>query len=473
MMQETWKCSVQDLARATNGQIMSTVFNEFEKVGTDTRDPLNKTLFVPLKGGNHDAHDFIPKALEQGARVILVHEWRAEWKPLLGKATFVRVENTLLALQEFARFWRKKMGFKVLAITGSNGKTSTKEFTLSLVKEHIPTFASRGSYNNHWGVPLSILQAGSQTKVLILEMGMNKSGELTRLCQIAEPDVVVVTTVGRAHVGELGSMANVAAAKEEIYQAAPRALHIFNMDNEWTLRMQAHSHGQQIKYSSFNTEVDVYLRAQSLSWEGIDICGSIRGVPGQTWVHVLGRQNTVNLMCASSLALAAGLTPEQIWHGLGVIQDVAWGRNQRLRLQNGARVIFDAYNANPDSMHALFKNLYEIEMHGRKFLIVGDMKELGSFTDQAHEEIGERAGSVGFEGVLYVGKNADAFLRGLEKAGKPKLFLHSVTADAGISREFLQRFKPDDLVAIKGSRSMQLERVMEGWPLQTPLGEKP
>ncbi|MGZ6480132.1 MAG: glutamate ligase domain-containing protein, partial [Bdellovibrionales bacterium] len=275
------------------------------------------------------------------------------------------------------------------------------------------------------------------------------------------------------HIGELGSQAKVAEAKEEIYLAAPKALHVFNMDNEWTMRMQTRSQAKQIRFSAFRTDTDVHFRAQRLTWEGLDIVGSIRGIAGHTWVHVLGRQNTVNLMCASSLALAVGMSAESIWKAMGTIHDSAWGRNQVLPLTNGAKVLFDAYNANPDSMMALLKNLYEMDLEGRKFFVVGDMKELGSFTESAHEEAGERAASVGFEGIWYIGENANAFARGVAKVGKPKLFLTSPAFDSQIAKDFGKSFASGDLVAVKGSRGMQLERVVESWPLQTPLGKKP
>ncbi len=473
MNNQDWVCTVEELCKATGGQVRSAAHADFFGVGTDTRHSLEGLLFIPLKGAQFDAHDFIANAVEQRARVILHSQWRAEWEPLTKLATFVQVPDTLQALQSLARFWRKKNNYRVVAITGSNGKTSTKDFTYGLLKDTIPTHASKGSYNNHWGVPLSILGANSKVKTVVLEMGMSKSGEIWRLCQIAEPNVVAVTTVGKAHIGELGSQAKIAEAKEEIYTAAPTAIHIFNMDNEWTMRMQSRSHAKQIKYSSFNPEVDVHFRAQRLNWDGLDILGHVQTVPGHTWVHVVGRQNTVNLMCAAAIALAVGLRPEEIWAKLSLIHDEAWGRNQILQLENGARVFFDAYNANPDSLCAMFKNLYEMDVDGRKFLVVGDLQELGTFTDASHEEVGERAGAVGFEAIWYIGKNSAAFARGLAKSGKQKTFLISAGIDAQMCKKFGEQLAPGDLVAVKGSRGIGLEAVVESWALLTPLGKKP
>jgi UDP-N-acetylmuramoyl-tripeptide--D-alanyl-D-alanine ligase len=467
-----WTCSVEELAKAVSGQVMSKPIPNFSMVGTDTRQSLTGRLFIPLKGENFDAHDFVGRAIEQGATCVLVQGWRPEWDTLKARVSFVQVSDTLRALQDFGRHWRRKHNYKVIAITGSNGKTSTKEFTYAILKRHFKVHASKGSFNNHWGVPLSILAAQPSDTHLILEMGMNHAGEIRRLCQIAEPNIAIVTTVGRAHIGELGSQENVAKAKEEIYDSTPSAVHVFNMDNEWTMRMQARSDSKQIQLSGFKSAADVHLRAQRMNWDGLDLVGQIQGVKGQVWVPILGRHNVSNLMAAAGLALAAGVRPDEIWKDLGQIRETAWGRNQMLPLKNGARVLFDAYNANPDSVGALTKNLYEMDIAGRKFLIIGDMRELGSFSDQAHEEIGEKLAAIGVEGIWFVGTNSKAFWRGVSKVKMPAHHFTSEKVDKKISQEFLALLKEGDLVAVKGSRGMQLEYAIEQWPLTTPLGKK-
>ena len=476
MMDAEWTCSLDELAKATGGQIRSRVAEQFSRVATDSRSGLKGRLFIPLRGDKFDAHEFIPQAIKNGAAVILVSELKAELKPYLERTSFVEVGDTLKGLQDLARAWRRRHGFKVIGITGSNGKTSTKEFLLSLLKNNLAVHASKGSFNNHWGVPLSILEADASQTHLILEMGMNHAGELTELCRIAEPDVVTVTSVGVAHIGELGSAEAVARAKEEIYGASPNAVHVFNMDNEWTMPMRERSSSKQILFSSFNAQADVHLRALRMTWDGLEISGRIgQDGPTQTvWVQTLGRHNVVNLMAASALALAVGLTPETIWRGLAELRDVTWGRNQLLKLKTGARLLWDGYNANPDSMGALMKNLFEMDVTGRKSLIVGDMRELGTFSEAAHEELGERAAGVGFKDIWFIGAFAEAFRRGLQKSGAANTQFQATSAiDANEADKFLRRLGPEDLVAIKASRGLALERVFAGWPLATPLGPKP
>jgi UDP-N-acetylmuramoyl-tripeptide--D-alanyl-D-alanine ligase len=469
----TWTCTIEELAQATGGQILSQPVKCFAKVGTDSRADLTGKLFIPLKGDRFDAHDFIDQAVQSGARVLLVHKVPLNFETLAPTVSIVKVGDTMQGLQSLALYWRRKHRYKVLAVTGSNGKTTTKEFTYALLKAHFKVHASKGSLNNHWGVPLSILEAEPTHTHLVLEMGMNHSGELWKLCQIGEPDVAVVTTVGRAHIGELGSQPAIAQAKEEIYVATPKAVHIFNGDNEWTMRMQTRSHTKQFIFSSFKPKADIHLRAQRSNWDGLDVVGTILGVEGQAQVPILGRHNVINLMAAAGLALGAGLTPEQIWKDFSLIRDASWGRNQIVPMKNGARVLFDAYNANPDSVQALIKNLYETELKGRKFLVLGDMRELGSFSEQAHEEAGEKAAAINFEGVWYIGEYATAFWKGFEKLRKPTHKFTSPKVDPGIAREFLNLVQEGDLVSLKASRGMELEKVLEGWPLAAPLGKKP
>lgn len=467
--QGTW--TLEEVVKATGGREVSGPLKEFRGVGTDSRQNLSGRIFIPLKGDNFDAHDFVGRAVEQGAACILVHEWRDEWNPLMKKASFVQVAETLRGLQDLGNFWRRKHKFKVIGITGSNGKTSTKEFTAALLRSKYSTHASKGSFNNHWGVPLTILDAGPQHEWLVLEMGMNHAGELTRLCEIGEPDIVAITTVGRGHIGELGSEAGVAAAKEEIFKASPNAVKIFNLDNPWTRKMEARYAGKHLRFSGDGSlAADVTLCARKLTWDGLDLEGKIAGVRGETWVKVIGRHNAVNLMCASSLALAAGLSAQEIWTTLASIQDSSWGRNQIVPLKNGARVLFDAYNANPDSLEALLKNIYEMDIQGRRFLVMGDMRELGAFAKGSHRDAGALSAKAGFEGIWYIGSHHADFAQGL---GAHPGFVWSADFDPEKAAEFLSRFKSGDLVAVKASRGMRLERVVEAWPLAAPLGKKP
>jgi UDP-N-acetylmuramoyl-tripeptide--D-alanyl-D-alanine ligase len=369
----SWILSAEEVVKATGARVSRPVEEGFcfDGVGTDTRKSLHGKLFIALKGDNFDAHEFLSEAQKAGAKAALVHRRPEGLDPSF---PLFEVDDSLIALQALATYWRLKHKFLVLGVTGSNGKTTTKEFAKAVIGSKKRTYASQGSFNNHWGVPISLLSADPDCEVVVQEMGMNHKGEIAALCAIARPDVVLCTMVGTSHIGELGSQRGVAEAKEEIYIHSPQASYIFNCDNEFTRAMYDKYKNHKVgvrTFSSFNEDADVHLRADRFDLNGLHLVGHIGGEKGEAQVKSFGRQNVVNLMAASSLALAAGLKPKDIWAALPLCAG-AWGRNQWLEHDSGARVLFDAYNANPESMSALLKNLYELmDVPGRRILILG------------------------------------------------------------------------------------------------------
>lgn len=439
-------------------------------VSTDSREKLDGKLFVALKGERMDAHQFVGDAIRNGATAVLVHEDRPEFASLKNQAAFFIVPDTLKGLQDLAHHWRMRHPFQVIGITGSNGKTSTKEFLYALLKEFKPTVASKGSFNNHWGVPLSILSAGDDCQILILEMGMNHLGELTTLADIARPDIVTVTMVGRSHIGELGSQENVARAKEEIYKASPHAVAVYNVDNQWTRAMymeaeKNNEHPRRITFSSHVPGANVSIRADQLTADGMHVTGEIGGVKGIATIKIFGRHNVVNIEAAAALAWAAGMPAEAIWKKLNGLQVSSWGRNQWIKMPSGTMVLFDAYNANPESMTALLKNLYELETIGKKYLILGEMLELGSESPRAHREIGELAGKIGVDGVWFIGEHCKDVETGLKQTGFANPAYFSSKFEPEISEKIKSNLNPQDVVAVKASRGQKLETVLEHWGL--------
>ena len=221
---------IKELVQATNGKILSEVVTQYSGVGTDTRESLKGEIFIALKGDNFDAHNFLDKATEAAA--IVIHDQSFATKEIKAKTTVILVEDTLIALQKLATFWKKKLNIPTIAITGSNGKTTTKEFLAQILSNKFDVAYNKGSFNNHWGVPLNLLSAKKTNEVLIAEMGMSHPGEIESLCKIAQPDFTLVNNVGMAHVGEVGGIKAVASAKEEIYLSCPHSVGVFNLDNE-------------------------------------------------------------------------------------------------------------------------------------------------------------------------------------------------------------------------------------------------
>ena len=468
--------TIESLRAAVCGETLSTHGTEFTGVSTDSRH-IDGQIFFALVGEKFDAHDYLSQAVLGGAKCLIVHRETPELNELKSQVTVVRVADTLRALQELARDWRHRLEAKVFGVTGSNGKSSTKEFAATILGTQFKVCVSHGSFNNHWGVPLTLLSASRGDDVVLVEMGMNHSGELTQLSKIAEPDVVLCTTVGRAHIGNFGGdQQKVADAKEEIYLANPGAIKIFNTDNEYTMKMfdrVAKRQGPErtLAFSSFSAGAEVGFRADRMQMSGLHVVGHIKGVKGEATVPVFGRHNVVNLMAAASLALVMGMEPEKIWQALSLCRG-QWGRNQLVKLPNGTTVIFDAYNANPDSVSMLVRNFFEMSLEAgvKKVAIFGQMLELGADSPRYHEELGELVGQSDIAVVWFFGDDNAAFERGLKRSGFSKTYFISNGYEESLAMKVRSMLNPKDIVVMKGSRGMRLERVLLAWdPSFQPL----
>jgi UDP-N-acetylmuramoyl-tripeptide--D-alanyl-D-alanine ligase len=471
-MSARWRMSLEELVAGSGGRVVSQVAREYSGVGTDTRQNLTGQIFIALKGDNFDAHGFLQKAVDSGASALLVHRVPEEAKGLKEKVTIVEVDDTLKGLQRLATFWRRKNKAKILALTGTNGKTTTKEFTREIIGSCRSVHTATGSYNNHWGVPICLLGIEPSHEFAIVEMGMNHPGELTDLVKIAEPDVVMVTMVGRGHLEGVGSIDGVARAKSEIYAAASKkATMIFNLENPYTRDMYEifgrHRSAQLVlKFSSLSyaqgaswPPSDVSLDVTEMDLEQMRIKGRIGHMTDAATIPVFGKQNINNLMAAASLALAAGLSPREIWAALPLCRTV-WGRNQWVNLKSGARALFDGYNANPESMAAALENLSLVKVPGRKFAILGEMKELGKDSPALHHEMGEKAARSGFAEICFLGPHKDDFAAGLKAGGFNKNPFISNSYEETLAPRMLPVLHVGDIVLIKGSRGMALEKAL-------------
>lgn len=459
------KLSLQKLLDVTHGTVLKKSADAFSGIGTDTRTDLTGQLFIALKGESFDAHDFVDQAAIRGAAAILIDHETPALSKIGSSVTVVKVTETLKALQALGTAARREGRAIVIGLTGSNGKTTTKEFIAQILSPFRNVHFSKGSFNNHWGVPFTLLQLDPEKEIAVVEMGMNHAGEITDLVRIAEPDIVMCTMVGRAHIEYFGTVDAIAAAKEEIYEAAkPEATRIYNLENEWTRKMHAKaSHrfpkAKVLTFSSENSKADVHLKITELTMRDLEVEGHFQGHAGKIRVPVFGAQNLTNLMAAGAAALAAGLKPAEVWQGLAHCR-TAWGRNQFVNLKSGAEMIFDAYNANPDSMRALLENMKLLKNEGRKIGVFGQMRELGNQSPELHQEIGEKAGASGFNEIYFIGEDASAFAAGVKKAG----FAGDLKTDRdysdGLGRSLAQNLRSGDVVVVKGSRGTKLERFV-------------
>ena len=455
---------LDEIEKLLSAKILSKFETTFNGVGTDSRTNLTGQLFIALKGDAFDAHQFLNQAVKAGATALLVSEVPASQKAVLDKVTVIQVQDTLKALQDLSHWVRKQMKAKVLALTGSNGKTSTKEFTAQILSGYKVICYSQGSFNNHWGVPFSLLNLDTVHETALIEMGMNHKGELTELVKIAEPDAVVCTMVGRAHIEFFGTQEKIAEAKQEIYlSSSPKSIAIFNLDDPFTKKMYDHSVKTQpnrpkLTFSE-TLKADVQLELTEATFDGLKVKGFIKGQSGETFIPVFGKHNITNLRAAAALAVAAGLNSEQIWKGLKNCKS-HWGRNQKVKLRSGALALFDAYNANPDSMEALLENIDSLKVKGHKIGVFGQMRELGEKSQYFHNLIGIKAGNISFSKIFFYGDDFEAFLNGVKESGfKGEVHIQKDFSD-DLAKKLKTSIHADDLVVFKASRGPRLERML-------------
>lgn len=456
--------SLNDIVTATGAKVVSHPVEKFTGVGTDTRKDLSGQLFIALKGESFDAHDFLAKAIESKASGILIHSGAEQLDAYKNKISIFVVEDTLKALQNLGRWARRQSQAKVVGITGSNGKTTVKEFSAALIGSAKSVHYNQGSFNNHWGVPFTLLQLSPEKEIALVEMGMNHAGEITELVHIAEPDVVVCTMVGRAHIEYFGTLDKIGEAKEEIYIAAPNAVQVFNLDNEQTFKMYKRAkdrnpQGKFLTFSMRDEKADVQLQIVSMTMTELHVSGRIRGHQGEAKVAVFGAQNLVNLMAAATLGLAVGMSPDQVWKGISLCR-TNWGRNQLVNLRSKAQMIFDAYNANPDSMKALIDNMKLLKNDGKKIGVFGEMLEMGSHAPELHRELGAWVGKAGFDKVYFIGAHALDFFEGLKQSHFSKACVVEREFKPEMALSLCQELQEGDIAVIKGSRGMKLERFV-------------
>lgn len=451
--------TLEVLLHGTQGKALFTNAKEFDGIGTDTRVDLNQKIFFALKGDQFDGHDFINNAIAAGAAAIVSHQPRPD---TVADVTWVQVDDTLRALQNLAHHWRKLWGGKLIGITGSNGKTTVKDFTHTLISGTFSAIKNEGSFNNHWGLPLTLLRLRSQHQWGVVEMGMNHAGEITELVKTALPNVVTVTMVGTAHIEFFGTIEKIAEAKEEIYRESDKGgVGIFNLQNKHTQKMYSTWAKKFAQHFTFAVpEATVFFQVHKKNPRGLTLTGSINGVSGTAETQVWGEQNVHNLMAAATLALAAGVTEQQIWERLSLCE-MGWGRNQWVSLKNGATVLFDGYNANPESFRALFTNIADLETAYSKIIgVFGEMRELGTSSEQAHFELGQAAAQSTVHEAYFFGPSEPHFRRGFEAQNSGKSLVTSGTYKETLAFKIKDMLDSKHLVVVKGSRGAQLERVV-------------
>jgi UDP-N-acetylmuramoyl-tripeptide--D-alanyl-D-alanine ligase len=425
-----------------------------EKVSTDSRTLKPGELFVALRGENFDAHNFVDDVAKTGAAGAVVER---SWKKKVPKQfALLRVEDTLRAYQELAANYRKSLSLKVLAITGSNGKTSTKDFAASVLDRRFQVTKTEGNFNNHIGLPRTILEATSGDEVGVWEIGMNHPGEVATLAQIAAPDAAIITNVGVAHIEFMGSREAIADEKGALAEAVgSTGWVILNADDPFSERIAKRTHARVIFAGTRSGSIAASEISQSAKGsdftitEGAHRCRAQLPVPG---LHMIQ-----NALLAVAAGRAFGLSLEEA--GTGLAAAPLTKARLQIKSVHGVQFIDDSYNANPDSMKAALRTLVELEADGKRIAVLGEMLELGAESERGHCEVGEKAATLGVDELIAIGEAGKAMVSAALSAGLKRAVAVESTEKAA---ELLDQIaRPGDLVLIKGSRSARTERVLE------------
>jgi len=433
---------------------------EFDGVSIDSRRVGKGRLFVAIRGPNHDAHSYLDAALESGASGLLVEQGRE--LPRSPNAAVFSVPDTTRALGALAAGHRAGFEGPLVAITGSNGKTTTKEMCAAILGGCGPCLKNRGNLNNEFGLPLTLLERVEAHRFVVVEIGMNHRGEIAPLAAIAAPGIGVITNVGTAHIEHLRSRDEIALEKGDLIAALPAdGVAVLNADDP---RVMAQAERTAARILRFGTAEDADVRAERITSLGDrGYAFDLVTADGRQPVHVagLGAPTVTNALAAAGAALAAGVDLRNVAQGLGRYEPAS-GRMEPVTLARNIIVINDTYNANPQSMEVALRSLASLRGTSRGFAVLGDMGELGDTADDAHRAAGQLVAELGLDYLFTLGERAEQIADGALGAGMRADRVHVGTDHAELEAALRRVLVGDDWVLVKGSRAMQMERVVDG-----------
>ena len=448
---------VNFILNSTGGKLLSgDTGTKFSGVSTDTRKITNDDIFIALKGENFDGHNFIEEAFNNGAAGAVVETTPSSE---LNGRVLIQVPSTLRALGDLASDWRMSFpNLQLAAITGSNGKTTTKEMTWSIVSLKHNTLKNTGNYNNLIGLPLTLFELNESYSAATVEVGMNDFGELTRLSEIARPDIGAITNIGHAHLEKLGGLDGVAKAKGELVANFDEDnIFVVNLDDPRVSKIADSLNCQKITYGIESDEAMIKAsKIESSDFSNIKFMMNIDGRQIPVRIKGIGLHNVLNSLCAAGIALSLGCDHSQIQQGLANYVPT----NMRLEVIEtpyGFKVINDAYNANPDSMKRAVDELVRLRGKGKTIAILGDMLELGEGSKSEHIGLGKYLYDSGVNKVIAYGEFSTNLLEGY---GDSNNALVAKTHEEA-ARILLDQASPEDLVLIKGSRGSRMELVIK------------
>ncbi|MCP3954643.1 MAG: UDP-N-acetylmuramoyl-L-alanyl-D-glutamate--2,6-diaminopimelate ligase [Desulfobacterales bacterium] len=461
----TDRWSVPDLLAATGGTLAAGDQRlTFTDIAIDSRTIAKDAVFCAIRGENHDGHQFTAQVLEKGVKGILCADDRlaelADLRKRYSQAAWISVPDTTVALGRLGHYHRNRLGVPVVAITGSNGKTSTRNMIAAVLSQQFPVLTTAGNYNNEIGLPLTLLRLKPDHAWAVVELGMNHPGEIRYLAGLCDPQVGVITNIGPAHLEFLGSLDGVKHAKGELLEALPaKGLAILNGDDP-KCRELARTCPCPVHY--FGCAPDAGIRFSNITPDAVGLAFILELPESRQTVrmNVAGHFMVTNALAAASVGLHLGLSGEQIKAGLESFLPVS-GRLNVKQAPSGVNIIDDTYNANPGSMAVAIDTLVQRAGKHDRFLVLGNMAELGTHAPQLHYELGRKAATATAARLYLTGENADSVAAGAAAGG--------MAADAiivgdhqAIIADLKQNLKPGDWILIKGSRLMHMETITAG-----------
>jgi UDP-N-acetylmuramoyl-tripeptide--D-alanyl-D-alanine ligase len=443
------------IIESVNGQLLSGTCAEITQVSTDSRKITPGTLFVALKGERFDGHDFVVNAIEVGASAVLVSR-RDVNLPSECKAAVVLVDDTLVALQKLAACYRQRFSLPVVAITGSVGKTTTKDILADCLKSRYNTLKTQGSFNNEIGLPITLLNLQPEHQAAVFEMGMRAPGEIRHLASLLHPDYAIITNVEPVHLETMGTLENIAAAKCEVLEFIDNdGFALLNGDNAYLL--QAASRFACKKYHfGYMDGNDIQIKSLVNDGKGIQVRLKIFACEEDYYLPLPVSQLAYNLAAAAGMAFLLGVGSEGIRAALKGFQP-GGNRLNMTNLPGGGVLIDDSYNANPVSVMAALEACQKMSRGRRKVAVLGDMLELGSYEKEGHLKAGRKAAEAEIDILVTIGSLAQYYREGALAQGMPENCTHHFTCREDALVWLKANVNTADLILVKASRGMQLD----------------
>ena len=459
------RLTVEEIIHATKGELLTGKREQWVTgVSTDSRNINADELFVPLKGDRFDGHDYIKNAIHAGAAASLLKQSEASVVSIAEKngSALIRVDDPLQALHDLANYYLSKMDAIVIGVTGSTGKTTTKEMIYSILSRKYRVLKNEGNYNNHIGVPSTAFQVEPEHEVVIFEMGMSGFHEIEKLCRIVKPRIGVITNIGASHIEKLGSRENIFKAKMEITKYFDQREHILiaNGDDEFLGKLKSQNTPYQKYFVGFHKDCDFQaISIDEIGEKGIQFKASLQGQDYDFVLQVPGKHNIYNALCAIAIGYVLGVEPDRICEGIQAFK----GNDMRLNIistRSNIKVLDDSYNASPDSMKAAIAVFATIASN-RKIAVLGDMLEMGSYAQKGHYDIGKEIARHPIDFLVTVGEQAAYIGKGAVENGFYQSHIFACANNQEAIDVLQEILCEQDGVLVKGSRGMKMEEIVE------------